>query len=99
MVQSEMEEMAGGRRGADPDREVTDRLRRIETRLTGFMQWSGYETGSDRPTWADGVIHVPTPGVSLRDIMAVIPPDWQIKDEIEIHHRGVWVASIFKPDA
>lgn len=98
MVQVEMEDMAGGRRGADPNREVTDRLRRIETRLTGFMQWSGYDTGSDRPVWANGIIHIPTPGASLRDILAVIPADWSMKDEIYIHHRDVWIASIFKPD-
>lgn len=100
MVQVETDDMSGGRRGQaqDPEREAIDRLRRMETRMTGFMQWMGYDTGSDRPVWANGIVNVPTPGASLRDIMAVIPPEWSHEDEVEVHHRGAWIASVVKPD-
>ena len=80
------------------DKEVKDRVRRIETRLTGFMQWSGYNPGSEKPVWhPEGRVSIPTPGVSLRDMLAVVPADWPADEEIEVHHRNEWVASIMKP--
>ena len=80
-------------------KELLDRTRRIETRLTGGLQFLGYETGSERPVFNNGIITIPTPATALRDIMAVVPADWPVEQEIEVHHQGAWIVSVMKPDA
>ncbi len=88
---------AQGRGQGGGDREAIDRLRRIETRMTGFMQWMGYNTGTDKPIWRpEGHVIVPTPGASIRDVLAAIPDDWPVDEEVEIHHNEQWIASIMK---
>lgn len=64
--------------------ETLDRTRRIETRLTKYLEQTGFDTGIQRPTWGDGKISVPTPACSLRDCLAVVPSDWPVDEEIEI---------------
>ena len=57
--------------------EMLDRLRRIETRMTAFFEWSGYATKVEKPRWNDEehCIHIPSMDVRLKDILAAIPKD------------------------
>lgn len=55
--------------------EVLDRTRRIETRLTKFMEASGFDTKVRRPEWRGDGIHVPSPSTSIKDCLSVIPRD------------------------
>lgn len=58
----------------DTDTEVLHRMRRVETKITSLMLQLGFRR-SDPPVWADGLVAVASPAVSLRDCLAVIPAD------------------------
>ena len=76
--------------------EVVDRCRRMETRLTRFLESQGFDTQTRRPEWRDdGVILVPSLGASLKDIQSVIPPNWNKQKEIEVYHKDTFVMAIF----
>lgn len=64
--------------------EVRDRMRRVETRLTRFLEEKGFDTGIQRPEWTQGVVTVPTPAVSLRDVLAVIPRRWPADQSVTV---------------
>jgi hypothetical protein len=68
-------------------KEVVDRTRRIETRLTKYLEAQGFETQAQRPLWKDGTVHVPSPACSIKDILAVVPNEWDREAEIEVYHR------------
>lgn len=75
--------------------EVLDRCRRMETRLTRFLETQGFDTQTQRATWRDdGVISVPSASASFREIVALIPDEWPAMDEIVIEHKdqilGYW---------
>ena len=53
--------------------EILVRAKRIETKLTGYLESQGYEAGGMKPVWTGTVIEVPTPSVSIRDCVSVIP--------------------------
>ena len=77
--------------------EILDRTRRIETRLTRFMEDQGFDTQVRRPVWNNGVINVPSPATSLKDCLAVIPPSWNPDDPIVVMHKDTKVAEWYKP--
>lgn len=66
------------------EKELLDRTRRIETRLTRFMEESGFDTQVQRPTWSGGIIHAPTSSVSLRDCLAIIPDTWDRSEAVAV---------------
>lgn len=72
------------------DQEVLDRVRRIETKLTAWLERHGGQTKSDRPTWADGVVEIPSLDISLRDILTTIPITWKLRsaEDIEVKLKG-----------
>lgn len=78
------------------EKEMVDRLRRIETRLTKYMLTQGFDTQSQKPTWlGDGVIDIPSRSCALSDCLEAIPADW-VKDEgVTILCKGQFVADIF----
>lgn len=53
--------------------EITDRLRRIETRVTRMMTHLNIPTGAQAPVFENDELHVPTPAISLRACLDVIP--------------------------
>jgi len=58
-------------------KEMKERMRRMETRLTAFLEVQGYDTGAKQPKWDHmGKVHIPSVDVSLKKIMRVIPEDW-----------------------
>ena len=75
-------------------REMSDRLRRIETRLTRFMEAQGFDTEVRRPVFNAGHLDIPTDATSLRDILAAVPPDWD--GGVVVLHKGVVVALLSK---
>lgn len=60
-------------------REIRDRSRRIESRLTALTQKLGFTTPAKRPVFNpdDGVVSVPSREVALDEVLAAIPPTWQ----------------------
>jgi hypothetical protein len=79
-------------------REVLDRLRRIETRVTRFLETQGFDTQVQRPKWdeATHTLYIPSMGVSLRDILLAIPP--QRSQLILVKHKGDLVCTLHVPD-
>lgn len=76
-----------------PDiQEIIDRCRRIETRLTRYMEWSGFDTQSKMPLWDNGKVIVPSVDVSLRHVLAAIPDTWN--NHVVIWHGDRRVAII-----
>lgn len=80
------------------ERELLDRTRRIETRLTKFMEAQGFDTQVQRPQWEDGIIHAPTSAIALKDCLAVIPPDWNPDYAITVLAKDDVVAYLTLPD-
>lgn len=77
--------------------EVVDRCRRMETRLTKYLESTGFDTGTKRPVWRDGTIVVPSVDCTLRSLLDVVPHSWPADDEIFVSHKGELVVSILLP--
>ena len=75
------------RTARDDAREVLDRVRRMETRLTRFLETQGFDTGVQRARWENGTIVIPTPLVALSECLAAIPVGWT--EAVPIEHKGV----------
>jgi hypothetical protein len=75
-------------------KEMVDRLRRIETRLTRFMEWSGFDTDIKRPIWSNGTLDLPNDAQSLRDCLASIPADW--RGDVSVCVKGQIVAVLHR---
>jgi hypothetical protein len=56
--------------------EVLQRCRRIETRLTRFLEMEGIETGIKHPWWVDGQVMVPSTMITIDAILNCIPESW-----------------------
>jgi hypothetical protein len=79
-------------------KEVVDRCRRMETRLTRFLESQGFDTQVKRATWrGDGTIIVPSPSVALKEVLATIPSTWSRDVAIDIEHKGEILAWVFVP--
>lgn len=74
-------------------REVGDRLRRMETRLTRFMEWSGFDTEVRRPEYRSGRLDIPSDATSIRDCLAAIPPE-HAGLPVSLVHKGEHIATI-----
>ena len=74
----------------DPIIEMQDRLRRIETRLTAWMEWSGFDTQRQRAVFNNGVIEIPSLDIRLKDLLDAIPTslDHASYDEIAVVYKG-----------
>lgn len=75
---------------ADKDiSEVKDRCRRIETRLTRFLEAQGFDTQRKMPTLRGNVVSIPSMECSIADILSVIPsPRVPGYDSVVIVHKG-----------
>lgn len=73
--------------------EALDRLRRLETRFTKFMEKEGYDTGVARASWLRrGAVTIPTPATSIKEILSVIPAGHRL--QVEVTLKGVPIALI-----
>ena len=78
--------------------EIQDRLRRIETRLTKYMQERGFETQTHTPVYdrAGDLLTVPSLDVRLKDVLAAIPDGEDSPDGLAVIHAGSIVAWVHK---
>lgn len=78
------------------DREVRDRVRRIETRLTKIGRHMGVDVGGGQPEWYDtlGRVVIPTPNCNVGDIVKVIPAERRDK-EIEVYVGSEYLLTLF----
>ena len=74
-------------------KEIYDRVRRVETRLTSFFGFMGFETNAKKPIWTvvneRGTIIVPTDMVALKEILATVPEYWD--REVEVWCKGNFI--------
>lgn len=77
--------------------ELRDRMRRVETRLTKFMEAQGFDTGTKRSRWDRGVVHVPSAQTGLKDILETIPPGWDTSEPVIVTHEGIELAWVYLP--
>ena len=81
---------------AGSDNEAIERLRRIETRLVRYFEHVGFDSGARKPRWhANGEIDLPSMDMAVKDIIAVIPPDWRA--QVLLVHKDRVVATIAVP--
>ncbi|MGH6812372.1 MAG: hypothetical protein ACREDM_08520 [Methylocella sp.] len=78
-------------------KEIADRVRRIETRLTKYLEVRGFDTQTQRPSWHDGVIYIPSSDCSIKDCLSAVPADWDKDQEIEVRHRSKLAMSFYLP--
>lgn len=81
----------------DQIKEIADRCRRMETRLTKFLEIQGFDTKTQKPVWKHGVIDIPSMLCGVSDILAVVPSDWNRDDELIVIHKGEEVMCLFLP--
>lgn len=78
---------------ATPMDEAIARLRRIETRVTVFMEAQGVASQTQRPEMcADGTIKVPTHNTSIQDILAML----ESGETTTVHCNGIDICRIAK---
>ena len=79
--------------------EVVDRCRRIETRLTQFLEAQGFDTQVKRCEWRaqDGVVVVPSASSALKEILATIPYGWDSAMPVRVEHKGETLTVVFVP--
>jgi hypothetical protein len=71
--------------------EVVERCRRIETRLTKFMEQEGFDTQVARASWLNnGTVNVPSLAISLKEILLAIPDGHE--GAVPVMHKGQRVA-------
>lgn len=80
----------------DDVREVKDRSRRIETRLTKLMTHLGYETQASMPEWRDNHVEVPSISTAIKDVLAVIPDNWNANVPVPVLHKRERLCYIMK---
>src|SRR5215471_16975503 len=56
--------------------ETVQRCRRMETRLTRFLEAEGLQTGILRPWWSDDRVMIPSPTTTIDAILKCIPEGW-----------------------
>lgn len=78
------------------EKEVRDRVRRIETRLTKLLRHLGLDEQGSMPYWNESVecIEVPSISVALKDVVAAIPPHDQA--HVAVRHKNVLICYITK---
>jgi len=69
------------------------RMRRMETRLTKYLESIGFDTGCQRARWVSlGFVEVPSPACALKEILDLIPADWL--DDVDVIHQGKKIATL-----
>jgi len=77
--------------------EILDRTRRMETRLTKFLEEQGFDTKVRRPVWRSGEIIIPSMACSFKDAMSVVPDTWGPDRPIAIVHHDEVTAYLHLP--
>jgi len=77
----------------DDEKEMLDRLRRIETRLTSFLHSQGVNTNSAMPVFSGNCVTIPSMACSLKDILGAIPEGYGMS--INVIHADEHVATLY----
>ena len=80
------------------DKEIVERMRRVEKRLTRYFLHVGFDSGSRHAVWCNGCIDVPTMDISLKEVLAAVPSGWQART-VDIRHKGNSVGKLVPADA
>lgn len=78
--------------------ELIDRSRRTETRLTKYLESIGFDTRVQRPYWNGHSVIVPTPAVTLCDILAQVPTDYPMDEPIPVRCRGQFLMEFYRTE-
>jgi len=78
-------------------KEVLDRMRRVETRITKFLESQGFDTRVRRQTFEDGTINIPSLACSIKEALSVVPAEWDKADELTIVHKDELVMNVYLP--
>ena len=76
--------------------ELIDRSRRIETRLTKYLESIGFDTKVQRPYWNGHSVIIPTPNAPLAEIIATVPDDFPEDEPIPVRCRGRFIMEFFR---
>lgn len=79
-------------------KEVMDRMRRMETRMTRFLELQGFDTKVKRPVWEAGYVQVPSMACSLHDMLGAVPPEWPVDALVTVKHQDAVVLEFLLPD-
>ncbi len=77
---------------ATAEQEMVARLRRIETRLSVFMEAQGVSLQSRRAERRGSVVHTPSPGVSIHEILSLM----DVGETVAVVSDGVNVCHVRK---
>lgn len=95
------DEMADGHRGrrtTDPQQEILERARRIETRVTRMMHALGVPSESQKAKFDEsaGTLLVTSPHASLRECLLAIPET--VEGTVDVYVGSDYVATISRRD-
>lgn len=77
-------------------REVRDRMRRVETRVTKIGRFLGVDVGGGKPVWQPGdqSIMIPTPNCAVGEILHAIPDDCR-KGNVDVYVNDDYLFTLF----
>jgi hypothetical protein len=73
--------------------ECVDRCRRMETRLTRFLEKQGFDVEVGKINFKNGVLTIRSLDASLRECLLAIPPGHH--EEVDVVHQGRVVCNLF----
>jgi len=77
------------------DRELVDRVRRIETRVTKIGRHFGIDVGGGRPIWDPrGRVVIPSPNCSVGDILKTVP-DASRSGEVDVYVGDEYMMTLY----
>ena len=81
---------------ADEVKEIVDRVRRIETRVTKMGHAMGVDVGGGRPIWnaAQKRVLLPSPNCSIGECLAVIPEKLR-DEEVDFYIGTQYLCTVF----
>lgn len=79
------------------EKEVADRLRRIETRLTKYLEAQGFDTQAQKARWnpREQAVEIPSRAIALKEILDCIPIT-HIGQEVNLTIEGETIGAIWK---
>lgn len=76
-------------------KEIKDRTRRVETRVTRWLESQGFETNIQKPAWHEDRLIVPTSACSLVDCLSIIPPEWPNDKGIDVYVHDDYLMTVY----
>jgi hypothetical protein len=79
----------------EEQREIRDRLRRIETKVTNFLEANGFDTKNQKPVYSGGQLVVPSIQCTLAEVLMAIPDN---QGRVDVYNGTDFVCVVEKPD-